>query len=171
MLCHCIWTYMCVCMQPLFHLICCNCFRFLMCYLVYTNYQSQGAVINMTAGEVFAVEESGQHCMVNVWEHKTAATYGSARIVMPSWVYSFLKDYCEAGNRSGTDLVFQTASGAKLTHMSIELERFSELFSKRFAVTPKAIATVVGLGSSEAEAFCSGGNGNWCSHTSEALQH
>lgn len=51
--------------------------------------------------------------------------------------------------------MFQTASGAKLTHVAIELERFSELFGKRFAVTPtnnrKAIATVVGLGSSEAE--------------------
>ncbi len=52
-----------------------------MCFLVYTNYQRQGAVINMTMGELDSAETKGDLKVVSVWDHKTAAAHGAARIM------------------------------------------------------------------------------------------
>ena len=56
--------------------------RFLMCYLVYTNFQRQGAVANMTAGEVLSTDKCNNYRIVMVWDHKTVSTHGSARIAI-----------------------------------------------------------------------------------------
>lgn len=66
-----------------------------MCFLAYTNFQRQGAVANMTAGEVLAAQKakSSLYMTVSVWEHKTVSTYGSASIVMHMRVYQLLLRY------------------------------------------------------------------------------
>ena len=64
-----------------------------MCYLVYTNFQRQGAVANMTAGEVLGAEKCRDHSIIYVWEHKTVSTHGSARIAAHVRVYQLLCRY------------------------------------------------------------------------------
>lgn len=68
-------------------------YRFLMCYLVYTNFQRQGAVANMTAGEVLSAQKCREYQIIMVWEHKTVATHGSARIAVHIRVYQLLLRY------------------------------------------------------------------------------
>jgi len=67
-----------------------------MCLLRYTNFQRQGAVANMTAGEVMAAQKSNNdHMTVFVCNHKTTSTHGSAPIVMEIRVYQLLMRYNE----------------------------------------------------------------------------
>ena len=47
---------------------------------VYTNYQRQGAVVNMTVSELKSAETKDEFKVVSVWEHMTATTHGAARI-------------------------------------------------------------------------------------------
>jgi hypothetical protein len=127
--------------------------RFLMCYLVYTNFQRQGAVLNMTAGEVHAADKSREYRVVKVWDHKTVSSHGSAKVAMHVKVYQLLVGYL--GDKTGADLVFISTAGEKLTHLTVELEKLSEHFGKRFSITPtinrKQIATTLGFSGSEAD--------------------
>jgi hypothetical protein len=131
----------------------CLCHRFLMCYLTYTNFQRQGAVCNMTAGEVIEAKTVKEYRVISVWEHKTAMSHGSARIACHVRVYQVLVDYL--GNKSGADLVFTTSSGERVTHITTELEKLSEHFSKKFSVTPtmnrKSVATALSKSATEAD--------------------
>lgn len=128
-------------------------YRFLMCYLVYTNFQRQGAVANMTAMEVLAAEKSRNYRVIKVWDHKTVSTHVSARIATHVKVYQLLISFMEP--KTGADLVFTTTSGDKVTHIAFELEKLGEHFGKKFSVTPtmnrKQIATSVSKAGSEAD--------------------
>ncbi len=75
-----------------------------MCYLVYTNFQRQGSVANMTANEVLEAEKFKIFYVISVWEHKTVSSYGSARIALDVRVYQLLLVYM--GSKKGPDLVF-----------------------------------------------------------------
>lgn len=118
--------------------------RFLMCHILYTNYQRQGAVANMTAGEVATASKNREYRVVSVWEHKTTNSHGSAKLAVHIKVYQLLQRYI--GDRSGADLVF-TSNGEKVTHVGLELEKLGEAFGKKFSITPtlnrKIIATAV----------------------------
>ena len=80
-----------------------------MCHLVYTNFQRQSAVINMTVSEVRGAKV---HHVVSVFEHKTTNTHGSAKIAVNARVYSLLLRY--TGEREGSDLVFLTKGSPTL---------------------------------------------------------
>ena len=86
-----------------------------MCYMVYTNAQRQGAVINMTLGEVKRATEYTRGKLtfrcISVWEHKTTSSFGSAKVVLPEWVFRLLNKYAEGHDDS--DLVFVTTGGEK----------------------------------------------------------
>ena len=116
-----------------------------MCYLVYTNFQRQGAVANMTAEEVKAAAKSRDYRVIYVWDHKTKAAHGSARIAVHIKVYQLLVDYMAP--KSGPDLVFTTNTGERVTHITLELERLGDFFGKKFSITPttnrKQISTAV----------------------------
>ena len=118
-----------------------------MCHLVYTNFQRQGAVSNMTVKEVQDAKVSREYRVISVWDHKTANAHGPARLAIHVKIYQLLERY--VGGRDGADIVFLTNSGAKVTHIGYELEQFSECFGKKFTVTPtenrKQVATTVGL--------------------------
>lgn len=64
-----------------------------MCYLVYTNFQRQGAAMNMTAGEVMAAKQCREYRIVSVWEHKTTSSHGSAKIAIHQRVYRLILRY------------------------------------------------------------------------------
>ena len=100
----------------------------------------------MTAGEVRAAQEGKQHFCISVWDHKTSASQGSARLGVQPRVHQLLLRYIDGSESS--DLVFKTSSGEKVTHIGLELEKLAEGFGKKFAITPtqnrKMIATVVG---------------------------
>ena len=72
--------------------------------------------------------------VISVWQHKTTNSHGAAKLAVHVKVYQLLTRYC--GEREGSDLVFITATGEKVTHMGYELEKFSEHFGKKFLVTP-----------------------------------
>lgn len=124
-----------------------------MCYLLYTNFQRQGAVANMTAGEVTRAEKAREYRVIRVWDHKTAATHGSARIAAHVKVYQLLVDHMAP--KSGADLVFTTGNGERVTHAALELEKLGDHFGKKFTVTPthnrKLVATAVAKSGSEAD--------------------
>lgn len=107
----------------------------------------------MTASEVKAKYESRGLCVVHVWEHKTVTSHGSAKIVMPPWVYEILMTY--TGDKTGADRVFQTTTGEPVTHLSIELEKLGNIFGKKLTMSPttnrKTVATTVGRTVSDAE--------------------
>ena len=69
-----------------------------MCHLAYTNFQRQGAVLNMTAGEVMAAQKSKSSAFmtISVWQHKTTATHGSAHVVVHMRVYQLLLRYSQS---------------------------------------------------------------------------
>ena len=73
--------------------------RFLMCYLVYTNYQRQGAVVNMTMKEPKNAETKDEFKVVSVWDHKTATSHGAARIVMPKRIHQHILDQSPGGGK------------------------------------------------------------------------
>lgn len=116
-----------------------------MCHIVYTNYQRQGAVANMTAKEVLSAKQTRDFYVVLVWEHKTSDSHGSAKLAMSTRVYQLLRRYMEG--KSGADLVFTTTTGEKTTHVGHELEKLGEAFGKKFSITPtlnrKQLATTV----------------------------
>lgn len=107
----------------------------------------------MTAGEVLTAKPSKGYRVINVWEHKTSGSHGSAKMACRIRVYQVLIEYM--GTKTGADLVFTTAAGGRVTHISTELERLSETFGKKFTVTPtmnrKQLATAVGQSGSEAD--------------------
>lgn len=92
------------------------------------------------------VNDDGMAC-IKVWNHKTVAVFGPARIVCPLWVYDLAKRH--ARGKQGEELVFTTAYGGKLTHIGVELERLGKLFGKNLTVSAttnrKATATAVAL--------------------------
>jgi hypothetical protein len=143
-------TYLSACTMLIFTYVTC---RFLMCYLVYTNFQRQGAVLNVAAGDVYAADKSREYRVVKVWDHKTVSTHGSARVAMHVKIYQLLVEYL--GEKTGADLVFTSTAGEKLTHLTVELEKLSEHFGKRFSTTPtmnrKQIATPLRFSGSEAD--------------------
>ena len=109
-----------------------------MCHLVYTNFQRQSAVINMTVAEVLAAKVHKEyHDVVSVWEHKTTNAHGAAKIAVNARGYSLLIRYTGeregsdliryTGEREGSGLVFLTKSGDKLTHIGYEYEQLSYL--------------------------------------------
>ncbi len=71
--------------------------RFITVNIVYRNAQRQGAVTNMTMLEFEArrkVESScGSFYVVSVHDHKTAALYGSARVIVTEEVASLIPTY------------------------------------------------------------------------------
>ncbi len=73
-----------------------------MCYSVYTKYQRQGAVVNMT------METKEEFKVVSVWEHKA---HGATRIEK---IYQLILDQ-SPGEVNNTDLVFRTAARGKVT--------------------------------------------------------
>ena len=96
-----------------------------MTYCVYTNAQRQGTVLNMTIKEAREFTR-GFHTFytISVWDHKTTAAYGSAKIVIPKWVYTTLLKYIEK-HREGCkneDLIFINTKGEKVTKLAGELE-------------------------------------------------
>lgn len=117
-----------------------------MCYLTYTNFQRQGAVANMTAGEVKAATKSKEYLVVLVWDHKTASS-GPAKVAVHRRVHQLLLEYM--GEKKPEDLVFTTTNTSeKVTHISLELDKLGDHFGKKFATSPtlhrKQMATVVG---------------------------
>ncbi len=104
-----------------------------MCYLVYTNFQRQGAVVNMTMRELRSTENKNEFKVVSVWGHKTATSHGSARIVMPVNIYKIIIDQSPPGE--DTNLVFTTAAEGKVTHIGAELTKLGDSFGKKFAVS------------------------------------
>ena len=91
--------------------------------------------------------------VISVWNHKTAAQHGAAKIVTPTWLYAIIKRFVEGKDTS--DLAFTTSGGGKISHTGIELEQLSAAFGKKFAITPtenrKAIATEIAEIGTEAE--------------------
>ena len=66
--------------------------RFLMCYMVYTNAQRQGAVVNLRLTEqsraVCHNTKNGESVFVyKVWQHKTSGQFGSANLVVPEKIH------------------------------------------------------------------------------------
>ena len=108
-----------------------------MCYAVYTNAQRQGIVLNMTIAEVkrAAVITRGftTFYTISVWEHKTKTSFGSAKVVLPEWVFTLLKKYIDdfRGEYTDEDLVFVTRSGEKISKLAGELEKLSSQFGKK----------------------------------------
>lgn len=72
-----------------------------MCFLAFTNFQREGAVANMMAGEVMAAQKGKNlhYMIVLVWEHKTVSTHGSAPNVMHTHVYQLLLRYSQSDIR------------------------------------------------------------------------
>lgn len=105
-----------------------------MCYMVYTNFQRQGAVANLTAGEVLCADSTRDYRVISVWDHKTASSHGPAKIAVSVRIYKLLLDYM--GTKQNSDLVFFTTAGEKVTHISLELEKLGEAFGKKFTITP-----------------------------------
>lgn len=128
-------------------------YRFLMCHLIYTNFQREGSVCNMTAEEVASAEKSGAYYVIKVWNHKTSATHGSARIAAHQRIYELLVSYMDT--KRGSALVFTTATGERVTHSALELEKLGEHFGKNLAISPtlnrKQIASAVAKCGSEAD--------------------
>lgn len=122
-----------------------------MCHLVYTNFQRQGSVCNMTVGEVRAAKVSREFRVIAVWEHKTTNAHGAARLALHVKYYQLLEKFTES--KQSADLVFVTVTGEKVTHIAHELEMLAEAFGKKFSVSPtmnrKKVATAVGLSGSE----------------------
>ncbi len=105
-----------------------------MCYLVFTNYQREGAVSNMTMGEFYNAETKGDLKVVSVWNHKTANKHGSARIVIPQKIYQIIQDHFPSSSEESS-LVFKTEAGTRITHIGTELSKLGETFGKKFAVS------------------------------------
>ena len=72
-----------------------------MCYLVYTNFQREGAVMNMTASEMMGATQSKAYYVIGVWDHKTAASHGPAKIAVQDDVYTLLVEHM--GGKTGAD--------------------------------------------------------------------
>ncbi len=87
-----------------------------MCYLTYTNFQRQGAVANMTAGEVMDAEKCREYRVIQVWEHKTVMTHSSARLACHIRVYQLLMEYLEK-----TQEGCRFTQLEKVTHITVEL--------------------------------------------------
>lgn len=111
--------------------------------------QRQGAVFRMEADKLkAAVTNSEGMVCIKVWNHKTVAAFGCARIVRPKWVCELTTRH--ACGKQGAELVFTTGNGEKkLTHIEVELERLGKLFGKDIRVNSttnrKATSTAVGL--------------------------
>ncbi len=105
-----------------------------MCYLVYTNYQREGAVSKMIMGEFYNAETKGDLRVVSVWEHKTANRHGSARIVIPQNIYLLIQDNFSSSFEESS-LVFKTESGTKISHIGTELSKLGEKFGKKLVVS------------------------------------
>ena len=67
--------------------------RFIMCYLVYTNFQREGAIMNMTAVEVMGATRTKVFHVIAVWEHKTAASHGPAKVAVKENIYKLLVEH------------------------------------------------------------------------------
>ena len=68
-----------------------------------------------SGGGLGSESAQGVPCVVSVWEHKTTNAHGTAKIAVNARGYSLLIRY--TGEREGSDLVFLTKSGDKLTHI------------------------------------------------------
>lgn len=114
-----------------------------MCYAIYTNAQRQGSVLNMTLSEVSraAAYTRGFTTFhtISVWEHKTTSSFGSAKIVLPEWVFTLLKEYIRKFREgcSEEDLVFVTTTDEKISKIAGELEKLSSQFGKKVQVQCK----------------------------------
>lgn len=105
-----------------------------MCYLRYTNSQWQGAVANMMVAEVLAAEQCQDYRVIQVQQHRSVTTHGLAKIACHVRVYQLLMDYVEP--KKGTDYVFTSSNGEKVTHVTVELEQLGKYFGKIFTLSP-----------------------------------
>ena len=56
--------------------------------------------------------------VISVWDHKTAASHGPAKIAIKNQsIYKLLVQYM--GRKTGADLVFATTGGKRLTHIGL----------------------------------------------------
>lgn len=88
----------------------------------------------MTMGELDSAETKGDLKVVSVWNHKTAAAHGAARIIIPSQIFQLIKDQSPSPSEE-SQLVFQSEAGTKITHMGSELATLGDKFGKKFAVS------------------------------------
>ena len=73
--------------------------------------------MNMTASEVMDATSSNTFQVISVWDHKTAAAHGPAKIALKEEIYQLLVQYM--GSKTGADLVFTTSGGKRLTHIGL----------------------------------------------------
>ena len=67
-----------------------------------------------------------------MWEHKTTLSHGSAKLVLPEWVFTLLTKYISL-NRNGIKddgLVFVTRTGERVAELAGELEKLAAAFGK-----------------------------------------
>lgn len=111
--------------------------RYLMCRLVYENAQRQGAVVNMKLEEqakpMFQTTSDGKKmCIYKVWDHKTAAQFGSANIVTSEEVHNILCTYIEKYRPQPqpeySEYIFLTPGGHLVTHVSDDMRHLSKTF-------------------------------------------
>ena len=113
-----------------------------MCYLIYSNGQRQGVVINMTVGSIRQAEvvHWGQesYYRIRVWQHKTTAKFGSASVVVPFSTFTLLKRYIELqrGDFEDDEPAFTTTTGAKVPKVSEDLKHLGEYFGETFEINP-----------------------------------
>ena len=101
--------------------------------MVYTNFQRQGAVINMTVGEVRAAVQHGEYRVIAVAHHKTSSSRGYAKLTIPLHIFDILKATIE--DKVDCDLVFTTSTGQRMKNVSCEVDKLGEMFGKRFNVS------------------------------------
>ena len=71
---------------------------------------------------------------ISVWQHKTAAQFGSAKVVLPYKVYELLLKYMEKYRPEATDedLIFVSpATGERIQRVAGVLEQLSAHFGKK----------------------------------------
>jgi len=68
---------------------------YLLVEIALTNANRSGVLANMTTNEFMAARLVDGQYVVSVSEHKTATTYGAAKIVLTPSLYQYMKVYCE----------------------------------------------------------------------------
>ena len=112
--------------------------RFLLCYCTYTNAQRQGTALNMTICEAKNAKDFvrgfNRFKTISVWQHKTAAQFGSAKVVLPLNVYELVQKYVDTYRPAAADehLVFVSPStGERIQRIAGVLEQLSAHFGKK----------------------------------------
>ena len=67
-----------------------------------------------------------------VWKHKTTLSHGSAKLVLPEWVFTLLTKYIKLYRNGIKDdgLVFVTRTGERVAELAGELEKLAAAFGK-----------------------------------------